>query len=80
MPENFPGPPILLMSMHLDTNLKTLFQSSRLRLLESLTGVPVREWLNVEIPNFRMSKLDEDLIGAQSSAGRKGHKGVPQSG
>ena len=44
--------------MHFDTILKTLFQSSRLRLLESLTGVPVREWINVEIPHVRMSKLD----------------------
>ena len=44
--------------MHYDTILKTLFQSSRLRLLESLTNAPVREWINVEIPNVRMNKLD----------------------
>lgn len=44
--------------MRFDTILKSLFQSSRLRLLESLTGVPVREWINVEIPNVSMSKLD----------------------
>ena len=44
--------------MHFDTILKTLFQSSRLRLLESLTEAPVREWINVEMPNTRMNKLD----------------------
>jgi hypothetical protein len=27
-------------------------------LLESLTEAPVREWINVEIPNARMIKLD----------------------
>jgi hypothetical protein len=27
-------------------------------LLESLTEAPVREWINVEIPNARMNKLD----------------------
>ena len=44
--------------MHFDTILKSLLQSSCLRLLKSLTGAPVREWINVEIPNARMSKLD----------------------
>src|SRR5258707_1504913 len=44
--------------MHFDTTLKALFQASRLRLLESLTHAAVREWINVEIPNTRMSKLD----------------------
>src|SRR5437867_3916011 len=45
-------------TMRFDTILKTLFQSSRLRLLESLTHASVREWINVEIPNARMNKLD----------------------
>jgi hypothetical protein len=40
------------------TILKTLFQSSRLLLLESLTEAPVREWINVEMPKAEMSKLD----------------------
>ena len=44
--------------MHFDTILKTLFQASCLRLLESLTTAPVREWINVEIPSARMNKLD----------------------
>src|SRR5438876_3242043 len=44
--------------MHFDTILKTLFQASCLRLLESLTNAPVREWINVEIPSARMNKLD----------------------
>src|SRR2546422_56270 len=44
--------------MHFDTIPKTLFQASCLRLLESLTTAPVREWINVEIPSARMNKLD----------------------
>ena len=44
--------------MRFDTILKTLFQASTLRLLESLTNAPVREWINVEIPSARMNKLD----------------------
>src|SRR5882672_5414720 len=57
----FPSPPTLLIyddALRYDTILKTLFQSSRLRLLESLTHASVREWINVEIPNARMNKLD----------------------
>ncbi len=44
--------------MHFDTVLKTLFQSSRLLLLESLAGVPIREWINVELPKAQLNKLD----------------------
>src|SRR5713226_4263105 len=44
--------------MQFDTILKTLFQSSHLLLLESLTDVPIREWINVEIPKAQMNKLD----------------------
>src|SRR5712691_3117801 len=44
--------------MHFDTILKTLFQSSGLLLLELLTNAPVREWINVEVPNTKMNKLD----------------------
>jgi predicted transposase YdaD len=44
--------------MQFDTVLKTLFQSSRLLMLESLTGAPIREWINVELPKAQMNKLD----------------------
>ena len=44
--------------MRFDTILKSLLQSSGLTLLESLTNVPVREWINVEIPKAQMNKLD----------------------
>jgi len=44
--------------MRFDTILKALFQSSRLRLPESLTHASVREWINVEILDARMNKLD----------------------
>src|SRR5258708_32517432 len=44
--------------MHFDTVLKTLLQSSRLLLLESLAGVPIREWINVELPKAQLNKLD----------------------
>src|SRR5262249_53485789 len=44
--------------MRFDTILKALFQSSRLRLLESLTHASVREWINVQIPDARLDKLD----------------------
>src|SRR6266571_6264494 len=44
--------------MHFDTVLKTLLQSSRLLLLESLSGVPIREWINVELPKAQLNKLD----------------------
>jgi hypothetical protein len=35
--------------MHFDTILKTLFQSSQLLLLESLTDAPIREWIACEL-------------------------------
>src|SRR5215831_4537325 len=54
----FPSRPLYRYRMRFDTILKALFQSSRLRLLESLTQASVREWINVEIPNARMNKLD----------------------
>ncbi|MFN7933549.1 MAG: hypothetical protein U0R19_09490 [Bryobacteraceae bacterium] len=53
--------------MRFDEAIKEILQSTHLRLLEHLSGSTVRNWLNVELPQTRMRRIDllADLANGQ---------------
>lgn len=56
-----------MISVRFDEAIKEILQSTHLRLLEHLAGSTVRNWLNVELPQTRMRRIDllADLANGQ---------------